>query len=146
MELDEFIKTHRRQALSIIRKSKYFNLIDNTDEEEITHCGLWEVWKKFNPERACLSRFIYVVLQSYIIRLVKKKIRVRQHESHFGDIDYSYIQEDDIAEMFTENEWKCVSPLLETGQKKAAEQINVTFREYRILLRVIGKVVKNRLK
>ncbi len=145
MELEEFIKTNRRQALSIIRKSKYLNLIDPTDEEEIIHCALWNAWLKFNPKKACLSRFIYIVVNSYIIRLIKKKIRVRSHETGFGDIDYAYSPQDDITELFTENEWKCVSPLLDGGQKYAADKINTSFSDYRVLLRVVGKVVKKRM-
>lgn len=149
-DLEQFIKDNRGQVIAIIRNSPYKNLIDHMDEEEIIYSGLWECHTKFNPERATLKRFTYLVIESYILRLIKKKLRVKNNESSLEELpesdllSLSYSPKENPAEYFDDCEWKYISALLENKPKEAAKQRNISFSNYRILLRVAKKIGNKR--
>ena len=143
MSLEEFIKQNSRQALSVIRKSCYLNMLDADDQSEICYDTLWKVYEKFDKERGCLSSFINMVASSYILKVVRRKMRFSR-EMPMGDRDFAYTKEDDISELFTESEWNSVRHLKEDSQTEAASKTSLTYTNYRILLRVIANTANKR--
>lgn len=104
--LEQFIKDNRDTALIVIRKSNVYNTLDHDDIEEAVFCGLWKVWNKFDANKSSLGRYIYIVVNSYVISIARKKIRIRLHEKQYED-DYSYTQSD-ICDYFTNEQWEKV--------------------------------------
>lgn len=114
--LEQFIKDNRNTALIVIRKSKVYNTLDHDDIEEAVFCGLWKVWQKFDPAKSSLGRYIYIVVNSYVISIARKKIRVRMKEKQH-ECDYAY-EQSDIADYFTEEQWEKVEDFAYNNRTK----------------------------
>lgn len=143
-DLASFIKENSHSARSVINKSRFRKMLDDSDIEETIHMSLWRVYDKFDPNRASLFRFIVITVNSYILRLVQKKKKIKEKEISIGEMDFAENSEN-ITEYFTESEWSAISPLLDCTYRESAKKRNLTIRKYKTLLRAIGNNVKSRL-
>lgn len=123
--LDQFIKQNRNTALTVIRKSNIYNVLDHDDIEEAVFCGLWKVWEKFDGSKSSLPRYIFIVVNSYIISIARRKIRIKTKEKQF-DEDYSY-EETNVREYFTDKQWEIVESYSHSNRSKPNAKQRVVF-------------------
>jgi hypothetical protein len=133
-QLRNFIGEHRNTALIVIRKSGWAKKLDEHDIEEIIHICLWKCFTKFNPERASIGRFINIVVSSYLLRLVKKKMKIREKEVPLWDIPYN--QPADPSEYFSDKEWSSVETLINGyGDKSESDKRKIRKKRERAVQR-----------
>lgn len=131
-DLSEFIEENRNTALIVIRKSGWYKKLDDNDIDEIIYSGLWECHQKYDPAKSSLPYFINLTLSSYILRLIKKKMRYRSREVQLDD--YTYNQCENPAENFTDSEWETVEPILHGNSIRDAATIRGFDKNYYSIL------------
>lgn len=131
-DLSEFIEENRNTALIVIRKSGWYKKLDDNDIDEIIYSGLWECYQKYDPSKSSLPYFINLTLSSYILRLVKKKLRYKSREVQLDD--YISKQYENPSENFTDSEWESIEPIFHGNSISEAGKIRGLDKNYYSIL------------
>ena len=144
-ELEQFIKIHKNTALIVMRKSGWYNKLDQDDIDEITMCGLWDVFQKHDPEKSSVGYFINMVISSYVLRIIRKKMKNYSIERPLGD--YHYQPQEQAEEYFTETEWESIRPLMDGHNiQESAKLRGFSPHYYKILTNNLKVMDKKRVE
>jgi hypothetical protein len=143
--VSQFIEENKHQALAVIRRNRFYSVLDQDDQDELVYNGLWKVYKSFDSSKASLFRFINVVLDKYILRLVTKKLKIKEKEFSIEGLDFAEKPETVLTDFVTESEWEALSPLINDGYVKSAKNRGLSIRKYKTLIKSIQNNVQSRL-